>query len=239
VARAVRSRCEPARASAVAPPPHVGHVRLLLPTRRGPSLVLVRQLDIPVYVLRPRAEVPFALEGKDDDLRLLNGVAGSRVHDAWTRRTPCSHAAATPRSEREGRSGSFPFVRRSCEDPATRPFGRLPVHDSLPLVWAQRTSGFSLRSSEGEGADAHRSAEEAPESAGLPLPRGTVGSDAIRRPDRPRETSPVRAAHPFGTIARSARSLRVRRPSHPGGRSRRSDSPSPHHRVSSPRRRSR
>jgi hypothetical protein len=51
----------------------LGDVPLLLLLGEDLYVVLVRQLDIPVDLLRPGDEVLFALERKDDDLRLLNG----------------------------------------------------------------------------------------------------------------------------------------------------------------------
>src|SRR6266511_1982154 len=108
----------------------LGHVSLLLPLDEDLHVELVRQLDIPVHVLRPRDEVLFAFERKDDDLRLLNGewrvvlstMPGLEELPPLTRRR---------RRDREvkddaGRSGSFvdaAWIRLSC------PLDRLPVHE--------------------------------------------------------------------------------------------------------------
>ena len=176
----------------------------------------------------------------------LFGPGASPARLEWTggslstmpgRRNSSTHVATTPRSnvkDDPGRSRSFV----DAEDRLPCPFDRLPVHDSLPLVWAHRTG--LLAPVQRRRAPIHTARPRMLRSQpGYRYLTAQWDSDAIRRPDRPRGTSPVRAARPFGTIARSARSRRVRRPSHPGGRSRRSDSRSPHRRVSSPRRRSR
>jgi hypothetical protein len=68
----------------------------------------------------------------------------------------------------------------------------------------QRTSGFSLRSSEGEGADARRSAEDDPESAGLPLPHGPWGSPCFQEA----WLSTGNVSSPGGTFVRNDRTIR-------------------------------